>query len=131
MIHKPFVTATSHLETKQMASIVFQGIFLILCNYSPSCTNFYSASLILLITHSGFTFLLHILLFNSMNITFCIHLPCSIYYYTTLFLVCVCVWWTILHLFFSIILMFFIRRFTIFFKILLALFIICHQWTLI
>ena len=89
MINKPFVTATSHFEAKQMASIIFPGLFLILCNYCPSSTNFYSASLILLITHSGFTFLLHILLFNSTNIT--VSHPCSICYYTTLFLICLCV----------------------------------------
>ena len=64
-----------------MASINLTIIFLIRCNYCPSSTNFYSVSLILLITHSGSTFLLHILLFNSINITFCIHLPCSIYHF--------------------------------------------------
>ena len=64
-----------------MASIIFPGIFLVLCNYCPFSTNSYSASLILLITHSGFTFLLHILLFDSTDITFRIHLPCSIYHF--------------------------------------------------
>ena len=69
--------------------------------------------------------LLHILLFNSTNITFCIHLPCCTLCYTTLFLICVCVWWTILNPFFSIILMFFVLS-NNFFKILPG-----SQWTLI